>query len=65
MAMNDNDTMGEASDNDERMVPAAKTSISSVRETDVQYTRTPPERPTERGIHPRRSVPPLPDKSSE
>lgn len=61
MAKNDNDTTNTASKN-ERSLPASKTSITDVRETEVHYTRTPPPRQTDRGIHPRRSVPPVPDE---
>jgi hypothetical protein len=61
MAKNNNDTTNTASNN-ERSLPASKTSITDVRETEVQYTRTPPPRQTDRGIHPRRSVPPIADE---
>jgi hypothetical protein len=61
MAKNDNDTTNPASNN-ERSLPASTTLITDVRETEVPYARTPPPRQTDRGIHPRRSVPPLPDE---
>lgn len=65
MANTNDETTGVQDEGKEQSLPAKKTSINDVRETDVAYRSTPPPRPTSRGIHTRREIPPLPDEQSE
>ena len=65
MADQKNDTTGAAGGKNERTLPASKTPIGAVRETEIEYRRTPPPRTSEKGIHPRRGVPTLPDEDSD